>query len=113
MLRRTQTGEIITGMIGVRRLAWLVSKPALTSLTATQDVFVQGIAVPRRLPWSNGSIKQRPATTYPMAVASIHELVRPTRKASFWRVLPVGEPHQQGVEIKVHGYDVGRVTNDA
>lgn len=88
---------------GVDSLSRLITEPSHWSLAATENVSVQSIAAEETADglWGStrwlglavqGRLQQRPASTDPVAVAAINELIGTTREATLWSVLTSGEP---------------------
>lgn len=103
-----------------RVLAWLVSHAATLGqvLTTAQNVPYQPISAEQavirgrrervvcrsggRPAWAfQAGLDQRPASTDPVAIATIDEFVRPTGKATLWSVLARREPEYDSRNIEV------------
>ncbi len=84
-------------------LAWFVSKTSPFCLAAAKYVSDKSLPTVQafnsgRLCVGNGTrpvqcrFDERPAATYPVAVATVYELIRSASEATFRRVLPGGKP---------------------
>lgn len=57
------------------------------------------------IPWATQcSLNQRPASSQPTTVATVHEFVGSTGKSSFGTILPCGEPANQRFHVEILCY---------